>query len=1282
MASYFKKFIPFLKKSLSDEELLKIWENSSKELNNYQNLINQTSDKAKIKTVIEQISKIKIQKLNEVSLLINYLQNLVNIKDCKDKSIFITIEQTNILQSIITNLEFSIKIFNIIGENYFNKNFLFFSQFKMFSYLVHNYLIKDINHKISEIQKNNLNEYLSTFIYDRSTYIKLIEYCFLNLNEERDFIDFLLPDNDNIKYIINFESFSLKFGYYENIFNMRENNLKVNPSLLNIYLNLIIYLSSKSKGNYYLDDTMNIIIEKLNTLNSNDCNLLKNLLDFYSIYLEIFSVSNKILKQKSKRICEFLREEVINTFNYKYLATLSKLSLETFNDIISKLISLIKKNLINLKSIKNLGQLPLIILNTLIYERSPLKITNSYIVHLIEFYEKSPTKINLIFKLIYKFLIENFSDSIQNNLFIYEVLEMNTNIYNTNNLVSDISMHLKFFNILDKQKIKINLLDVLNNLQKLKYKKIDFKDSNIFKVILEYLNKLTRNFKTKTDFKFLDNNLEPVIVLTNYLSNFDKKFLSDILTEYLIINNYKKYILRIILENNYIYSNINQEDLGNLIKLFIQNKDNLRENEIDEYLIDVDEFLKNSNVQNLYDLNLKHKLKNLFRFFQLNKVFHDNQIKVEVLKEFDYENLNLNLNTILEIFLVSKFNIDQIEDIETLICRTNDIYQALAFEKIEYLYNLFLIFFKYQKDKLYLEILNIFVKSKSKLGFSYFEKCLSQIKKSKIDVTNILNEKNLRLKVLEYTENFNIFNDGEFIEKINFNKDKISVKFNLENEDIFTMINIDEKTNCSKIYIETKSDQKRSTITAREFLLKYVEKLNSHFSEENINIPQLNNKKLKYSINPKLKILLEKIKFDYKGKEFKFNTNIDFKCAVYKNLIRLGEINSIEEIIELENFSKISSSNKISDDDLIKILRFLINIYSFENSHLFEKSLLEIREKIHNLSLSSNSIEINSRIVNLISQIIIFNLHNIKYINIYQLEFLNKILPDEYKFDIKNIEVFRLLTKITRNKFNILPFLSQKDFKFLLKDVYLKDHLKNNYNELILNINYFKENLFLGDKSKSYNDNDLSLLQNKYQLIEVFKNISMNNFMNFQNFFSIDNHKFSINCIFLFYLKIITNLPNLACVNPSYCFVIKDIFLLIKHYNISDFELRNLSQEILNLPNLHFIIESHLNIQTLEEKNIGVILRDFITIKILIFEELLNKLDTNKFLAKNYLLLDKFKILKVKKLLIEQGPKNEDEFRLCYEKIEKINDLDQLKVFAEQNLSLRKEMERVYTSEI
>jgi hypothetical protein len=1152
----------------------------------------------------------------------------------------------------------------------------------LFSYLVKNYLHKDKKDKLAEIQKNNLNEYLSTFIYDRNTYIKLIEYCLLNLKDEQIFLDYLLPDNDNINYILNSECISLKFGYQENIFNLHENKNKVNPSLLNLYLNLITYLKCSNKNSSFLDEEINIILEKLKNLISSDYEKIKELLDFYSIYSEIYSVSSKILKQKIKNFAEFLSGPILNNFNYKYLATLSKLSLETFNDLIKKLLSIIKKKLKNLDSTKNLGQLPLIILNTLLNERSPLKILNSFIKHLTEFYEKSPSKINLIFNLIFKFLIENFSDSIQNNLFIFETLEMNRNIYDTTNLVSDISMQIKFFNILEKQKIEINLLDILNNLEKLKNKKVDFKNSKIFKVIFDYLDKITKNFKSSTDFKFLDNNLESFIILREYLSNFEKNLFSDILTEYLITKNYQKYILRIILENDYVNNNINQPQFENLIKLFIQNKNNLRENEIEQYLKDLDEFLKNLKFKNRYDKNFEHKFKNLYRFFQINKVFHDNQIKVEVLKEFDYENLNLNLNTILEIFLVSKFNIDQVEDLETLINRTNDIYEALAFDKIEYLYNLFLIFFKYKKDKLYQEILNIFVKSNSQLGFSYFEKCMSQIKKSKMDVKNILNENNLRLKILENTENFNIFNECEFMENINFKKDKISVKFNLENEDLFTLINIDEKTKYCKIYSQSQGELEKTTISAKDNFLKYVEKLNSQISQETKDSPQIRKKNLKYSINPKLKALLDNIKFDYKGKEFKFNTKIDFKCAVYKILIRLGEINSIEEILDLENFSKISSSNKFSDDDLNKLLRFLINLYSIENTHLFEKSLFDIREKILPITYASDSSEINTKIKNLISELLIFNLHNVKFVNLHHLDFLNKILPDEYKFDIQNIEAFRLISKITRNKFNLLPFLSARDFKFLLQDLNLKDHLKNYYHDLICNINFFKENLFLGEKYKSYQENNLLLLQNKYQLLEIYKNISMNNFMNFQKFFLLNENKINnLNCLFLFYLKMISNLSNITAVNPSYCVVLKDIFQLIKNYKISDQELRNLSIEILNLPNLHFILESHFNIQILEENNIGVLLRDFITIKILIFEELLTKLDINKVLARNYLLLDKFKILKVKNLLIQQVPKNEAEVRSVYEKILKVSELDQLKAIAEKNLSLKKEIDRVYTSE-
>jgi ribosomal protein L23 len=90
MASYFKKFIPFMKKRLTDEELIEIWQRSNKDLIDYQAIVNQTSDKKKIEIAVEQTSNIKIKKLNDVNLLINFLRSLANFKDGKDKNNLIT----------------------------------------------------------------------------------------------------------------------------------------------------------------------------------------------------------------------------------------------------------------------------------------------------------------------------------------------------------------------------------------------------------------------------------------------------------------------------------------------------------------------------------------------------------------------------------------------------------------------------------------------------------------------------------------------------------------------------------------------------------------------------------------------------------------------------------------------------------------------------------------------------------------------------------------------------------------------------------------------------------------------------------------------------------------------------------------------------------------------------------------------------------------------------------------------------------------------------------------
>ena len=92
-------------------------------------------------------------------------------------------------------------------------------------------------------------------------------------------------------------------------------------------------------------------------------------------------------------------------------------------------------------------------------------------------------------------------------------------------------------------------------------------------------------------------------------------------------------------------------------------------------------------------------------------------------------------------------------------------------------------------------------------------------------------------------------------------------------------------------------------------------------------------------------------------------------------------------------------------------------------------------------------------------------------------------------------------------------------------------------------------------------------------------------------------------------------------------------------------------------------------------------LRDLILAKILIFEALQIDPEFNQILSKSYMILDKFKIFKMKNYVLQNVPKTEAEIKNIYEGIQHLADYHRLKQFVDKNEKMKKDLERIYTSE-
>jgi hypothetical protein len=327
---------------------------------------------------------------------------------------------------------------------------------------------------------------------------------------------------------------------------------------------------------------------------------------------------------------------------------------------------------------------------------------------------------------------------------------------------------------------------------------------------------------------------------------------------------------------------------------------------------------------------------------RIKKIFIENALNIDF-KDFDYE--NLNVNTIIEVFIVKKFNIDLINDIMDFYSKTTDIREALGLSWDDYLIELSAIFFKYKMHNMYANILNVFLEK----NYSTFEKCLLNLKKDKnFDLFKFIFEKKFELKILENSQNISLINqinenmniknktNTKFIDdlllsdisqnKINkdFNNDKGKLTSNdFDKSQFFSFLEFNKNKKNGSFKVSSLKEHynfKKDFSPEKEYIEKFKEErsfkdnflqlldmLNDSFDLEKFNNSrnlkgQVENTNNSYSLNPKLIELLDNINYNFRGKEFKLNTNIIMKARLYKKILSKNFC-AVENILQWENFS-------------------------------------------------------------------------------------------------------------------------------------------------------------------------------------------------------------------------------------------------------------------------------------------------------------------------------------------------------------------------------------------
>jgi len=345
-------------------------------------------------------------------------------------------------------------------------------------------------------------------------------------------LKYLLPNQQNLKFF-NSKNFIKLRRNISSVFSAVEDDLNEDEeySLFDLNLNILIILNSEKFQihNEKREKYSKFILDLIKEQNSSfDYKLLSLLYSTYSIYTELFRLSsfdfiseNSNTKEKEKTFSQFIQHDLFSSFDEKLFTRLNKISIETFEDKIQKIFSFHKENSELIQSLgKNKKTLRLskifenflkIIYIQLMRINTPIKFLTIYLRQLFNYYSASADSndcLKTLTNLTLKVLIENLSDTYQNNILLLEILTENKNLLQCDNLITELKLKTNFLEITEKTKKKLNLCDLIKNEFLIASRKIKFEESEIFSIFLEFFAKIAKNLKNLENLKFLEKNKE------------------------------------------------------------------------------------------------------------------------------------------------------------------------------------------------------------------------------------------------------------------------------------------------------------------------------------------------------------------------------------------------------------------------------------------------------------------------------------------------------------------------------------------------------------------------------------------------------------------------------------------------------------------------------------------------------------------------------------------------------------------------------------------------------
>ena len=1210
MVSLIKNF--FGQRELTDQELFSYYNKSSKSIKDFNDYIMNIKE-GRDAIAVNVISEIKINNFDQIEELVQILEN-----NDIDKGISLS---TNKAKKKLNSIYNQLKTILLVHQKFLSNDeqlihFIYSNKFELFSYLRKNY-------------EKNKNELLLNFIYDNyfteQNYLKLIDY-FIFKDYEND-IKFLLPNEFNInifKTKNNIPTYiNLKEIYYD--FDNNNKNNQVN----NLLLNLIIFFNNKHKE----EDE---IIKNLSKYLPN-----KNF-EHVEIILSLYKLAQKIDNKLTLEV--FLKNK--NIFeNFQKIATVDY---NTFSHILSNLISNSREygNIY-----RNLKYLPLEILKNLLISKAKYDYITKGIDLVLESSLYNNTMcLNFILKISFDYYCFNKMSLNQLSKIVNYLSKYNSNI---NGITNQIDLLIEIIEIFDKQNMEFSI----NNL--IKDDLNDISQENIYiQTVIEYLNNLLEIAKQNNKYNFIDNNITEIDKLKSY-----KKAITYGKLLFYYFNQYEKernLILEVLTSNKNLI--LNQAEIKSLIDLFLLNSNSLKA----ESYNSIEKFLDDEENVNLMSPDVQVKLENLLEFLKTKMLLE--KYKIDDIDSYSMGNYKNKIPQILELLLIKSANFDNISDLKEFLGAKNseEIRNSLMLNANKYIFLLFTIFVKYQRNNLAKSAIELLIQ---KNEIKYFNKCLDYVfndicKKNENNFKNICRN----LNVVEYLiENNNKYLDLFIHNSNDFNKeDNISFPINKSVSDLLILHSLtkngeikDNKNEFVNSYVQF------TNFNGKKNLYTLIDIYNKNSENDDKSLNQVN---YSYSLHPKLTEIIKSKGYWNLFKDLKIN--LINKIKIY-NFCLKNKICSLEDIINTFESLKIKQKSK-SDKNFIEKYKLIFNLYKeeeFSNSNIIKDIQNTIRE---NYTDEEN----NKNVLLLID----YNLSNKLYLSYDNIMFIKNIFLCPLAKTLLSVSEDELnilkILSLFCTKINILVFCSNfnqiftNDKKF--SEVFEK-YYKNNFNITILEEN----NIYFNKLKNKYYSKSPNVF---YQCAELYNVLTISNVFNIlkiMNMLNNLNNNFNKeNIYFIFALRVINNYLTMSAVIPNRINEGLNYTLnIINSFNLSNSEIENILCEIFNFPSLSFINSSTHNILILDD-GYKILMRQFLEAKTKLVDEIINIYYQEEDLPP--VLLNKYKIFLIKVTIIKDDLTCEKS-DLDYNYFKNLDDYKDLNELVKKNQNLQNEIYNIYT---